>query len=79
MCASNIKQDKERAVTWSELCTLCASKRKWDTERVGTWLEVCALYASEIKQDKEKAAMGSREVRQREGRNGVGSVCLARL
>ena len=46
LCASEIKQDKEGAVTGSQLCALCASKK---------------------------------EVKQREGRNGVGSVRLVLL
>ena len=46
VCASEIKQDKERAAMGSRLCALCASKKKWDRDRVGMGLEVCALCTS---------------------------------
>ena len=56
-CASERKQDKERAVTGSRLCALCTPKKKPDRERVGMGLKVCTFCASKIKQDKERVVV----------------------
>ena len=44
LCATEIKQDKERAATVSRLCSLCVSKKKWDRERVGMGSGLCNLW-----------------------------------
>ena len=49
LCASEIKQDKERAARGSRLCPLCVSKKKRDREGERMGLELCALCPSEIK------------------------------